>query len=367
MHQKRRNPGIIFWLLSVLYSLAVAFRNLLFDLDILKQIPFPVPVISVGNITVGGTGKTPHVEYLIRILHKERLLGVLSRGYKRKTGDIRFAALTSPTHEIGDEPKQIKLKFPDVHLAVSRKRVDGVKALMERYPGIRAIILDDAFQHRYIKPGLSILLVDYTRPLKSDRMLPYGNLRENRHELSRAHIVIVTKTPENIKPIEKMIFENDLDLFPYQFLFFTTYQYKDPVPVYSINKQKKSIGDIQTKDTAILLVTGIASSKSLAGYLHRYCSSVTEVKYPDHHRYSHEDLERISSKFEGLTSKHKLIITTEKDAVKMNEISEVPGTIVSFLYYIPVEVKFLFNGSKRFNKSVVDYVGKNKAVNKLHK
>ena len=367
MQSKRRKPGIILWPVSVIYSLIVAFRNLLFNSGILKQTQFNVPVISVGNITVGGTGKTPHVEYIIKLLQEEFDLAVLSRGYMRKTRDFRIAEKKSLIAEIGDEPKQIKMKFPKIQVAVSNDRVKGVEALINKFSDLNAVILDDAYQHRYIKPGLSILLIDYNRPLKYDCMLPYGDLRESWHETSRAQIIIATKTPENIKPIEKMLFKDELNLLPYQYLYFTTFQYKELIPVFKKNSNKITFEQIRKKQMSILVVTGIANSKPLINHLKKYCSKITEMKFGDHHTYSLEDMKKTEKKFKEMASHSKVILTTEKDYVRITELTPLPDSIKKYMYYVPVEVKFLFNGGKRFNKDIVEYVEKNKPVNKLYK
>ena len=219
MALNRKNLAIITFPLSMLYGMAVGIRNRLFDCRILKPVEFDVPVISVGNITVGGTGKTPHTEYLISLLRKDFRIAVLSRGYKRKSREFILATKKSMVYDIGDEPKQIKHKFPDIKVAVDRKRVNGISQLLKKDNNIDAILLDDAYQHRYVKPGLSILLIDYTQPIFRDFLLPFGNLRERKHETRRADIIIITKTPKKIKPIEKKIFIKDLNVLPYQFLY----------------------------------------------------------------------------------------------------------------------------------------------------
>jgi tetraacyldisaccharide 4'-kinase len=189
--------------LSLLYGLVVLIRNLLFDFRIMRSTRFKLPVISVGNITVGGTGKTPHVEYLVQLLKNDFKLAVLSRGYKRKTKGFILASKKTGVADIGDEPLQIKLKFPDVNIAVEHNRVKGVRTLIERIPKLNLVILDDAYQHRYIRPGLSILLVDYNRPIFHDMLLPAGNLRESWHNAKRADIIIITKSPDHFSARER--------------------------------------------------------------------------------------------------------------------------------------------------------------------
>lgn len=204
---------------SWVYGLAIWVRNNLFDMGILRTQTFKMPIISIGNITVGGTGKTPHTEYLIQLLKPNHKVAVLSRGYKRLTSGFVEAAENSEATEIGDEPRQIKQKFPDVHVVVDANRVHGIQLLMDLYPDLDAILLDDAFQHRYVQAGLSILLVDYNRPIDEDFLLPAGNLRESEYARFRAHIIIVTKCPKVIKPIEQRIVQKKLNIRPYQSLF----------------------------------------------------------------------------------------------------------------------------------------------------
>ncbi len=363
----RKKIAIITFPLSLLYGFIITVRNILFDLKILKSTEFAIPVISVGNITVGGTGKTPHIEYLIRLLSNEINIAVLSRGYRRKTGNFILADMGSTSKNIGDEPKQLKQKFPDINVAVDRKRVHGIRRLIESVKDLQAILLDDAYQHRYVKPGLSILLVDFNQPLSSDYMLPYGNLRESRYEIRRADIVIITKTPGGLNPIEKKIFTRELNILPCQFLFFTTYEYKNPVPVSADNKKSVNFVDIKNLNPSILLVTGIAQSAPLVKFLKSYSKTIEEMKFPDHHSYTGEDLSKIKSGLTSLKGKVKYIFTTEKDAVRFRELEISDHELKLSMYFIPVEVKFLYSGAKKFNNDIINYVKKNKRINKLYK
>ena len=279
MALNRRKTAFITFPLSLIYGLIVTIRNRLFDLKIIKSAEFDIPVISIGNITVGGTGKTPHIEYLIRLLANEFNIAVLSRGYKRKTRNYMLAAEESTSDDIGDEPKQLKQKFPDVHIAVDRKRVHGILNLLENIKDLKAILLDDAYQHRYVKPGLSILLIDYNQPLSSDYMLPFGNLREKRCETGRADIIIITKTPKDLKPIEKKILIKDLKILPYQFLYFTTYDYKNPEPVFDNNIKRLDFHSIRKNKSSILLVTGIAQPGPLVKFLNSYLYTIDHMNF----------------------------------------------------------------------------------------
>ncbi len=379
MHQKQNTFRWLLFPLSIIYGLIVSFRNKLFDYNILHSQEFNIPIISVGNITVGGTGKTPHIEYLIRLLKKpsksSKLLegsrggiAILSRGYKRKTKGFVLATEKSTVDEIGDEPKQIKQKFPDIHLAVSNSRVEGINKLLSKSSddSIRAILLDDAFQHRYVKPGLSILLIDYNRPLSSDYMLPYGELREKPSEKKRADIIIITKSPENISTAERKIIFRDLKILPYQSLYFTSLKYNNPLPVFHkvMDTHKTNITPFdwnspEYNHTSILLITGIAQPDALKKYLQSQQGGTTNVehfKFPDHHIYSKKDIKNIIHKFNNIESKNKIIITTEKDAMRLQSFDEM---INLPMYYIPLEIEFHKEDKERFNKQILSYVRKN--------
>lgn len=358
------------WLLfplSIIYGFIVSFRNKLFDYNILHSQEFDIPIISVGNITVGGTGKTPHIEYLIRLLKqdfnvypvaKHTGVAILSRGYKRKTKGFVLATEKSTVDEIGDEPKQIKQKFSDIHLAVSNSRVEGINKLLSERPNrfrkpvrsVGIILLDDAFQHRYVKPGLSILLIDYNRPLSSDYMLPYGELREKPSEKKRADIIIITKSPENISTDERKIITKNLKILPYQSLYFTSLKYGTPIPVFNKNITELNVPHNRN---SILLLTGIARPEELKKYLQSQQGGATNVehlKFPDHHIYSKKDIKNIIQKFNNIANKNKIIITTEKDAMRLQSFDEI---INLPMYYVPIEIEFHKEDKEKFNKQIM--------------
>jgi tetraacyldisaccharide 4'-kinase len=362
----RQNLQPLLRLLSSVYGIIISIRNRLFDLGILTSVEFNFPVISVGNITVGGTGKTPHVEYLIRLLHKKTDIAILSRGYKRKTKGFVLADHAASPVSIGDESYQIWHKFRDVKVAVDERRVHGIRLLKNNNPELQCVILDDAFQHRYVHPGVSILLIDYYRPLNKDHMLPAGNLRELMRGIYRADIVIITKVPHEIKPIEKRQWIRDLNLFPNQFLYFTTFRYGSPEPVFNVKLKKYILDDLAALKTVILLVTGIVNPTPLYERLITCCISIEHLHYPDHHEYLKTDLDRIENCFNKLNGELKLIITTEKDAVKIRNLNNVSGTIKNNLYFIPVEVTFLDEKREEFDETILNYVTKNKRISRLH-
>jgi tetraacyldisaccharide 4'-kinase len=349
-----------------LYGLIVGIRNRLYDYNILESTEFNLPIISVGNITVGGTGKTPHVEYLISLLDGNFNVATLSRGYKRKTRNFLMATPDSTFEEIGDEPRQIKRKFPGIQVAVDSNRIRGIRKLMAGFKDLNLIILDDAFQHRAVKPGLSILLVDYSRPLSMDHLLPWGNLRESSYEKRRAHIILVTKCPPKIKPIQRRLVVKDLNLFPYQTLYFTTVIYGELHPVFASAPQL-------TKETCksekfrIHMVTGIANNRPLKKHLRGITPKITESRFPDHHNYSIRDMEEILNVFTQIDHDKKIIITTEKDAMRFQSIKGINDLLKESMYYVPMGIEFLDDEGESFNNQIISYVRKNKRDSILYK
>jgi tetraacyldisaccharide 4'-kinase len=345
------------WLLplSWLYGCGVKFRNFLFDVGILKSQQFPLPVISVGNITVGGTGKTPHVEYLIRLLKDTTKVAVLSRGYKRHSEGFIIADETHSAYDIGDEPYQMKRKFPNITIAVDKDRVHGIQQLTEQVKDIEAILLDDAFQHRYVKPGINILLVDYHRLIVYDALLPAGRLREPLEGKERADMVIVTKCPTELKPMEFRVITKAMSLYPYQNLFFTTLEYEDLHHLYQ--QETRALSDIKS-DEHILLLTGIASPRQLVEDLMPYTQKLHPLSFSDHHQFTEKDVALINDTFASLPSP-KSIITTEKDAVRILETQGFSKEISDNIFVLPIRIKFLQEQQIIFNEKIIGYVRKN--------
>jgi tetraacyldisaccharide 4'-kinase len=346
------------WLqpLSWFYGLGVRFRNTLFETGFLKSRSFSIPVISVGNITVGGTGKTPHVEYLIRLLQDHSRVAVLSRGYKRKSHGFQIANESSTARTIGDEPFQMKQKFPKVIVAVDKNRVHGIEALNQKYQDIDVILLDDAFQHRYVKPGINILLVDYHRLIIYDTLLPAGRLREPLTGKNRADMVIITKCPKDLKPMEYRVITKAMDLYPYQQIFFTTLEYGELTPLFK--KEAPTVNLDKLKDHNVLLLTGIASPRQMKEDLTPVVSKLSMLSFPDHHAFSQKDIEQISSEFAKLPSP-KCIITTEKDAARFIGLEGLSNEIKENIYILPVRIKFMLNQEEKFNENIIGYVRKN--------
>ena len=293
------------WLYPVswIYGAVVTVRNKLFDWGFLRSKSFGVPVICIGNLSVGGTGKTPHTEYLIKLLRDNYHVAVLSRGYKRHSRGYVLATPQSTARSIGDEPYQMHTKFPSVTLAVDENRCHGIEQLLSiKEPSIEVVLLDDAFQHRYVKPGLSILLTDYHRLFCDDTLLPAGRLRESVNGKNRAQIVIVTKCPQDIKPIDYNIITKRLNLYPYQQLYFS---------------------------------------------------------FDDHHHFSHRDIQQIKERFGKLKGEHKLIVTTEKDATRLIHHPALSEELKPFIYALPIEIEILQNQQDKFNQHIIGYVREN--------
>ena len=360
---KRRS--FLLYPLSLIYGFITALRNYLYNSGVLGSHKFNLPVISVGNITVGGTGKTPHTEYLVKLLKDNYKVATLSRGYKRKTRGFHIATSSSDVKTIGDEPLQIYRKFQGITVAVDNDRVHGVKEIIKEKPETSVIILDDAFQHRKIKPGLSILLADFDRPMAKDALLPYGNLRESASNMQRSDIIIITKTPENISPIQKRIRFRELGKAPYQTLFFTSLEYLEPTPVFTKRRSKILTDRNVWKKISIVLVTGIANPIPFKKYLQKHFGKIIHLDFHDHHMYSDNDISKIRSAWKSIKNPLKYIITTEKDAVRLKELSDIDEPLRSAFYYIPVGIFFLFDEKEKFDKMIVEYVRKNKRNNRI--
>lgn len=346
------------WLLplSWIYGGMVRFRNWLFDIGLKKSQSFSIPVISVGNITVGGSGKTPHVEYLIRLLHDKVKTAVLSRGYKRKTSGYVLADKDTTMSEIGDEPFQMHSKFDDIYVAVDAKRVRGIEKLQNEEPtkDVDVVLLDDAFQHRYVKPGINILLVDYHRLIIYDKMLPAGRLREPLSGKNRADIVIITKCPKDLKPMEFRVLTKAMDLYPFQKLYFTCINYDTPKGVF----EDQQIAKEELKNYHALLVTGIASPKQMEHDLKPMVKSMLSLSFGDHHRFKNKDITRINEAFEQMPEP-RLIITTEKDAVRLKETEGLYEIVKKSIYELPIKVSFMLEQEDNFNDKIISYVRKN--------
>ena len=352
--------------LSLLYGIVIRFRNFFFDTKIFKSKEYGIPIISIGNISVGGTGKTPHTEYIASILRKnDILIAILSRGYKRKTHGFRIVNEDDSYFLTGDEPLQMKQKFPDVIVAVCEKRTVGVEKLLKLYPNLSAIILDDAFQHRQITPGFSIVLNNYNSQITDDYLLPLGRLREPANSINRANIIFYTKCPQNIKPIDIRILTNNINPSPYQYLYFSTIVYNDLKNVFYENDKIKN-DDIKNKN--VLAVTGIANSKNLLEYISKISKSVKHIKFSDHYDYRKKDFTNINKHFSQIED-DKIIIVTEKDGVKFKNNKIFPEELKNYVYCIPIEVKIIpkEEDKEQFEKQIENYVRNNKTYSRIYK
>jgi len=313
----------------------------MFKWHILKQREFPVPVVVVGNISAGGTGKTPHTEYVIDLLRYKYHIGMLSRGYKRKTKGFVLATSRSTPLDIGDEPYQIYQKFGrDISVAVCEDRCTGIEELLRLDPRINLIVLDDAFQHRYVKPTVSIVLTEFNNPVFFDKLLPLGRLREPAKAIYRADMVVVTKCPPQLKAIEYRIFKNNLKLFPYQKLFFSRFNYTSLRPLFpDIRKDAPHMSWLGPDDT-VLVLSGIANPKPLVRYLKGFKATIKVKVFPDHHNFNRKDLDAITKRFNELEGKQKIIVTTEKDAVRLINNPYFPHQLKPYIFYQPVDVTF---------------------------
>ena len=346
--------------LSCLYGMGVRLRNWLFDCEILKSKEFDLPVISVGNISVGGTGKTPHTEYIVELLKDSFHVAVLSRGYKRKsTGFVRAEKGKTSIADIGDEPFQMWSKYPDVTVAVDSNRCEGIERLMtdDVQPPIDVVVLDDAFQHRYVKPDINIVLVNYYRPIFMDKLLPAGRLREPIGGKKRADMLIVTKCPKDLTIEEIRQLENGLNPEMDQDLFFTSLTYGD---LYNITQQKEMIKlKALSDESQILLLTGIASPTPIIEELSQYTSHIHPVTFSDHHQFCENDFKRIRKEFESLPASKRMIVTTEKDAARLKDHPLMDEGLKSQCYVLPIKVEFLNQSECIFDKKIQDYVRKN--------
>jgi tetraacyldisaccharide 4'-kinase len=334
----------------LIYWAIISFRNFLYSKKIFKSSSFDLPIITIGNLSMGGTGKTPHTEYLIRLLQDSQKVTTLSRGYGRKTNEFIIAEEGDTASIIGDEPLQYFLKFPKINVTVEKKRVLGVLYLLHFLPDTDVILLDDAFQHRALKAGLNILITDYSKPYYSDDLIPFGELREPKNGAERAQIIIVSKCPENFSEKEKKQCIDKINR-PSIPIFFTKMKYENCY--HALSKEPL---DGSLKDYEVLLVTGIAKPKNLTEYLNQQGVKYSNIAFTDHHKFTKKDIQRIREKFDTFTSAKKIILTTEKDYARMiehNEFQSLP------IYCLPIVVEFIEN-KEQFDQIIVDYVKQNK-------
>lgn len=332
---------------SLLYGIGISLRNFFYSRGLLKGVEFSVPLISVGNLSVGGAGKTPHIEYLIRLLKDYIEVATLSRGYRRKTRGYLEITPRMTAEQAGDEPLQFKRKFPDIMVAVSESRTFAIpKMLMDR-PGLQAILLDDAFQHRSIKPGLNILLTEYSRPFTRDYLLPSGRLREWRSAYRRADIIIISKCPPELASEERERFLEEIRPLPHQKVYFSYYTYGHPYYILNPNYR------IELKpDTDALLISAIANTDYLLTYLEEQAGSLQVMEYEDHHYFSKYDVGQLKASFDRMESASKAILTTEKDAMRLELHRDYLIEHRLPVFVVPAEVRFHFGEGPAFDEDV---------------
>lgn len=341
----RKILSILLFPLTIWYAVAIGIRNLFFRTGVFKQERHVIPTICVGNLSTGGTGKTPHVEYLIRLLGDKVNLAVLSRGYGRKTNGFILANQSATAQTIGDEPLQYYKKFKNIRIAVCESRNEGVEKLQQLPNPPEVIILDDAFQHKSIVPSFKILLTEYAKPFYKDCILPFGNLREFRSASHTADIVVVTKCPKTLTASEKQRISNKVNARSGQKVLFSSIQYGNPV----------ALTDFVFSDfDQLLIVTGIANPQPLYDFFEQDYPTERMV-FPDHHTYSEKDILNIRKRFEEVSSLKKAIITTEKDAMRLNGILEFKLLNNIPIFYIPIEVYFP-DSEKLFDETMLDIV-----------
>lgn len=345
--------------LSLLYGLIVWLRNKVYDKGIYNSIEFSVPVISVGNLSAGGTGKTPHIEYLVRLLQYHFKVATMSRGYRRKTSGFLLADHTATAETIGDEPMQFLQNFPEAYVTVCADRMAGIPELLHLRPDTEVILLDDAYQHRSVKPGLNILVMDFSKPFYKDYILPFGRLRESRSGYKRAGIIIVSKCPYNLTEEKQQEIIAQIQPLTGQQVFFTSIAYRGFCDFF--NGQPA----IPSPKAHFVLVSGIARPEPLLEQLREKAEYVHLLRYPDHHYFTASDLDEIQDTIKGWAVSDKAIVVSEKDAVRLALHKDAIAKWGVNVYVIPIHVSFL-NRRDLFHKTVLDYIQKEQEENYLN-
>lgn len=333
-----------------LYAAAMQVRNALFDCGLLASRSYPLPVVGVGNLAVGGTGKTPHTEYLVRLLRDRLHVAVLSRGYGRRTKGFRLADDGTTAAGIGDEPAQIHRKFPDVTVCVDERRCHGIDRLRGLLREPFCVLLDDAFQHRHVRPGLQILLTDYSRPYTRDHVMPEGRLRERAAGARRADIIVVTKCPPDLARDEAESLRHELCPTERQRVFFSCMAYGAPRPVFPEAPAE------MPRTPEMLVVTGIARPAPLLRHLGKGGARLRHMAFADHHSFGRADIDRINAYFDTAPDTQPVGLTTEKDAERLRGAAQLLSPAAHHgLYAVPIEVRFLFGGAADFDRTILDF------------
>lgn len=340
--------------ISLLYSFVLLVRHKLYDWGILKSKSFNIPVICVGNLNLGGTGKTPHIEYLVRLLSDKYKTAVLSRGYGRDTSGFIVADRNHSHNDIGDEPLQYFNKFKNIDVAVDENRCKGIKRLLNMEHPPQIVLLDDAYQHRKIKPGMNILLTDYYNLYSNDHLVPAGSLRDIKKAAQRAEVIVVTKSPNVITPYYRKDIESTLKPLPHQKVFYSYIEYLDFKPFSKLSYEF----DIKETKT-VLLFCGIANTYSLEDHIRRKYNTTSTISFNDHHNFTDKDIDLIIDKYNSLIGKNKIIVTTEKDAMRLkassflNRFDNIP------VFTIPIKVKFHKENGTSFDDEILSYIKNN--------
>jgi tetraacyldisaccharide 4'-kinase len=339
---------------TLIYGFVIYLRNIFFDCGLFSSKEYSVPIISIGNLCSGGSGKSPLVEYMLKLIENKEKVAVLSRGYGRDTRGFKWVSPKSFAKEVGDEPVQISRKFPDVNVAVSENRNKGIQNII--HEECELILLDDAFQHRWVNPGLNILLTTYDNLFINDHLLPFGNLRESRSGAKRADIIVVTKTPFPLLPLDEYRLKEQIAPFFHQKLCYSYLKYMTPKALFSEN-------EYSIEGKKIILLTAIASADKLKDYINSKSEIVEHFEYRDHYNFKKKDIKKIIDAFSKIDSQEKLILTTEKDATRLALFENYFDGIS--LAYIPIEVKF--QGKTNFNDLILKYVEQNRVDSKVSK
>jgi tetraacyldisaccharide 4'-kinase len=339
---------VLLYPLALIYGALVWLRNRFYDWGVFSAVEFSLPVITVGNLSTGGTGKTPHVEYLVQLLQYRYRIATMSRGYKRETQGFAIADASSNALTIGDEPLQYLMKFPELTVSVAEDRMTGIPNLLQKQPSIEVVILDDAYQHRSVKAGMNILITDYSHPFYKDHILPFGSLREQRDAYLRANIIIVSKCPQSLSESERDSILKEIKPAPHQSVYFTAVGYGAPYELFS-----REVAAIQNKN--IVLVCGIAKPSGLMRKVQQDGAAVHMLRYKDHHYYSPENLEEIQAAVANWQVADKIVVTTEKDTARLLLHADKLRTWETPIVILPIQVVFLFGGSDALDAQITGF------------
>lgn len=354
---------VLAWPIAIIYGIGVSIRNRLYNHRILSSTDYQIATISIGNLSTGGTGKSPHVVYLTKLFKDRMEMAVLSRGYGRKSSGFVLAQDKHSYREIGDEPLQLFKRHPDVIVAVDEDRRRGIRKLTNDHPDLDLILLDDAHQHRSVKPGFSLILTDYNHLYTEDYLLPVGNLRETKKGAERADGIVVTKCPEDLKPIQRKIILKNIAPQMYQKVFFSYIRYSRFAPLTSIARgQQLELNPTMT----VLLLTGIANPQSLLDYVGSFGCQIEHSRFRDHYAYNMQDISRIRKLFDNIASENKVVITTEKDAMRL-EIEELKNELNTLPVYVAeIEVEFFPDDREEFHEKIIGYAEENRRKRRIH-